>query len=502
MAITFYKERPADSLTIALWDYLTDPVYAEGGDTKQAGAPSADPGNATEWGLNNQFREIADKLCELAVFGDIISISTQLDFEKYFGKSYGDVTCQWHDVGLGYAKIPANTIIFLSPIAGNIRDSLVSPGDGWGDDGTNSYNSRPAFVLKNRIALSDNVVIKGFNENDVVVIRDDSDDTNEDNIKFCSDYKAQSAISGVTDNDFTVADSSGFIVGDLVCHDENGDFYRIISIPDGTSILVDRNITGAASTNLQSMVTGVKMEGWSYDGRGGVDGLGGTVDSLLISGGAFETYWLGESELNCKIINFKITGQIGSPPVICSAIYGIWSFKIKAEKIYHCMATPSTFGQFTVAGLFYSKIRMYYCSGYSSGPGAFGCWYSDIEAYYNQALYLGASVAYNCFYSKIKGYKCIGAFCARECDYSKIRGYKCTGTDMVVAFMTDYADIKAFECTGIANVCHNCDSIWGDSGAITNSSLGGVRLVGDDTAGGDTYTSNPTNTGGYTNAVS
>lgn len=65
MGISFYKERPTDYITVATWDYQTDPVFAEGGDAKQAGAPAADAGNTTQWGLNNQFREIADKIIDL-----------------------------------------------------------------------------------------------------------------------------------------------------------------------------------------------------------------------------------------------------------------------------------------------------------------------------------------------------------------------------------------------------------------------------------------------------
>lgn len=66
MAISFLYDRDSgDWLTIAIWDYETDPIYAEGGDTKQSGAPAADPGNSSEWGMNNQFREIAARLLEL-----------------------------------------------------------------------------------------------------------------------------------------------------------------------------------------------------------------------------------------------------------------------------------------------------------------------------------------------------------------------------------------------------------------------------------------------------
>lgn len=62
MSISWYKkETSGDWLNIAVWD-LSTTAYAEGGDAIRTGDPAADAGNDTDWGLNNQYREIADKL--------------------------------------------------------------------------------------------------------------------------------------------------------------------------------------------------------------------------------------------------------------------------------------------------------------------------------------------------------------------------------------------------------------------------------------------------------
>lgn len=55
----------SDYLTTVLYDYQEDPVWAEGGDTNQSGAPAADAGNGTGWGLNNQWRATADAIVDL-----------------------------------------------------------------------------------------------------------------------------------------------------------------------------------------------------------------------------------------------------------------------------------------------------------------------------------------------------------------------------------------------------------------------------------------------------
>lgn len=67
MALTFYKDTDdGDYCSIAVWDYKDKPVYGEGGPSVQRpGDPAADAGNGTGWGINNQFREIADCLVDL-----------------------------------------------------------------------------------------------------------------------------------------------------------------------------------------------------------------------------------------------------------------------------------------------------------------------------------------------------------------------------------------------------------------------------------------------------
>jgi len=55
----------SDYVSIGIWTYDTVPYYAEGGSTWQPGAPAADAGNLTNWGMNNNFRAIGDALVDL-----------------------------------------------------------------------------------------------------------------------------------------------------------------------------------------------------------------------------------------------------------------------------------------------------------------------------------------------------------------------------------------------------------------------------------------------------
>ena len=66
MALHWYKNEKdnGDYITTATWDHGNE-SYAEGGDFYEAGAPAADAGNVSNWGMNNQFRVIADKICDL-----------------------------------------------------------------------------------------------------------------------------------------------------------------------------------------------------------------------------------------------------------------------------------------------------------------------------------------------------------------------------------------------------------------------------------------------------
>lgn len=64
MSFSWYKQDAdaggSDYVSVGLWDYKTRPYYAEGGAGNQPGSPAADTGNTSGWGMNNQFRAIAD----------------------------------------------------------------------------------------------------------------------------------------------------------------------------------------------------------------------------------------------------------------------------------------------------------------------------------------------------------------------------------------------------------------------------------------------------------
>jgi len=67
MSLTYYKDtQSGDYVTMGLHDFEDDPYYAEGGPSaRRPSDPTADSGNTSGWGENNQRREIADKLIDL-----------------------------------------------------------------------------------------------------------------------------------------------------------------------------------------------------------------------------------------------------------------------------------------------------------------------------------------------------------------------------------------------------------------------------------------------------
>ena len=75
-------------------------------------------------------------------------------------------------------------------------------------------------------------------------------------------------------------------------------------------------------------VTGVRLHGWSFDGRGGVNGLGGTI-TVTGNGGGLQLDYCEDIELNCKIVNHKVDGSGGG-------IYGVNAVKrITATEVHH-----------------------------------------------------------------------------------------------------------------------------------------------------------------------
>ncbi len=146
-----------------------------------------------------------------AQFGDFL-VNNQADFEKVFGTAYGDFSTEFPNssspftiTGKSGSKIPIGTRIILMPIKGTTGDSLASGGAGIGDDGTNTWDGRPAYVLKNAIQLSNFVTIIGTGNPNV--IKDDSS-ANEDDIKFYTEETGtgQQTVTGVATDTFTVGD--------------------------------------------------------------------------------------------------------------------------------------------------------------------------------------------------------------------------------------------------------------------------------------------------------
>ena len=190
----------------------------------------------------------------LLVGQQVAKIHTQEEFDVLFNQ--GDNTV-----------ITANTTIVLSPIQACETGNLAKGAwGGTGDNPENTFNGRPAYILKNAVTLNSNVIIIGFNQEDTVIVKD-INATNAKQIAF-----------------------------NVVKSNEDG-----------------------------KMVSGIRLAGWSFDGRGGVNSLGGKLQSTVA---AFNLDYCQHSQFNCKIINHYNTGNGG-------AIYGNkTSNDITAEFIY------------------------------------------------------------------------------------------------------------------------------------------------------------------------
>lgn len=311
-------------------------------------------------------------------------VNTQEDFEQLFGSSYGaykfnnESSNPVATVLSGSAcMIPSNTTIILNPIQGTTGDSLTASGAGIGDDGTNTFNGRPAYVLKNAIQVGDRVSIFGHNFEDTIVIKNDADNTNEDLLKFYTEEKGSSAVSVASGATFTVADSSSFEVGDYVIHDNDYETYKVTSVPGGTSVIVDRAITGASSGTLWTTTTGLTFEGWTFDGRGGVSGLGGSIYGYMKNGGAFELTGCSHSVLNCQFINHRVTLDAPAVGGHGGAIYGVKSTKITAHHIVSCFAnrlggSDASYGG-AVSNVHDSSFIAEYCYSLHYGGAFYNC---------------------------------------------------------------------------------------------------------------------------------
>ncbi|ODS24446.1 hypothetical protein AB835_03870 [Candidatus Endobugula sertula] len=167
---------------------------------------------------------------------------------------------------------------------------------GIGNNPQNTFNARPAYILKNSIMLKDNVSIIGFNQEDTLVVKDNA----------------------------------------------------------ATQI----KVKGTAS----KPVTGIQLRGWSFDGRGNVGDLGGSLTSAT-AGGAFHLEHCSHSLLNCKIVNHNTSADGGG-------IYGVVGVRfITANQLHHNNAAKG-------GGVYHcddSTLSVYDCTATDSGSGVYSC---------------------------------------------------------------------------------------------------------------------------------
>lgn len=219
----------------------------------------------------------------LLIGENTLKIHTQAEFDQVFNR--GENT-----------EIPANTTIALSPIQGTGTDIANGASGGTGDNPENTYNGRPAYILKNSIVLSQNVHIIGFNQEDTLVVKDAA----ETKIKL-------------------------------------------------------QGVVGAP-------VTGVRLHGWGFDGRSGLDGLGGNLTGTT-DGGAFYLDHCEQCDLNCKIINHHTSGDGGG-------LFGDNEVRyITATQVHHNRAANGG----GVANCHSSTLNVYDCSATANGSGTFNC---------------------------------------------------------------------------------------------------------------------------------
>jgi len=109
-------------------------------------------------------------------------------------------------------------------------------------------------------------------------------------------------------------------------------------------------------------VTGVRLHGWAFDGRSGVDGLGGNLTATT-DGGAFYLDHCEQCDLNCKIINHHTSGDGGG-------LFGDNEVRyITATQVHHNRAANGG----GAANCHSSTLNVYDCSATANGSGTFNC---------------------------------------------------------------------------------------------------------------------------------
>ncbi|AJQ93228.1 phage tail protein [Gynuella sunshinyii] len=118
-----------------------------------------------------------------------------------------------------------------------------------------------------------------------------------------------------------------------------------------------------------SPLSGVHFSGWSFDGRGGIDGLGGTFIGTE-NGSAIYMENARLCQLNNKLINHHGSKDGG-------AIYGSSVTHIEAHHIYHSLAVNGG----GVAGCRISSFTVYTCQASKNGSGTWRCHQSQIRLF-------------------------------------------------------------------------------------------------------------------------
>lgn len=129
--------------------------------------------------------------------------------------------------------------------------------------------------------------------------------------------------------------------------------------PDDTLVVKNHgDITIKLLGSAAEPVAGVALTGWTFDGRGGVNGLGGTLTASG-NGGAFYLQHATDCRLDCKIINHACAGKGGG----IFAADGVT--RIIAQHIYHNRAHTGG----GVYGAQQSTLTVYDCLAETAGSG-------------------------------------------------------------------------------------------------------------------------------------
>jgi hypothetical protein len=393
-----------------------------------------------------------DKKMKISVlFQSTIHIDTQAEFEKYFGTGLETGTGQTAG-GWDYSESGGNVSIF---IPNNTYVFLKSnPSDGVTTHFKYDATLFPvkAYTLKTIAYLQTGIKIDGSGIDQTIIIKGGGP------FQFVTTYEEQEAVTGVSSNDFTVADSSGFKSGQTINHSQDDNFYQVIDVPDGTSILVNKPITGSGSGNLSVCQDNIQCKNFTFDGRGNVDNLGGS------SGGrAFNLLYCSYSNFELKTINFKNTSGGG-------AYRGGPTYRLNIKNIYHCLVdNPASDVDGGACSLITDSVisEIYNCKAISDvsnnarGGGCSGCTNSIIFNIYNceADVDTGTGVSqgggvYNCDNSKIFNI----VECKTKTQSTNSQGggvYGCDNSDISNIFRCESITANGLASGGGAYLCIN-----------------------------------------------